>query len=166
MVLKETMVAPVARFDIMIGRTLGGATVATLQGIIVFVIALLVGFRPASILGLLLALIFMALIGTFFTALGTAVASKLADMQGFQLIMNFLIMPIFFLSGALFPLEGLPPALSVVTRINPLTYGVDGLRGALINQAHFGISLDLIVLGVMTAVVLWIGTYLFSKIEA
>lgn len=164
--LKETMVAPVSRFDIMIGRTLGGATVAMLQGIIVFVITLFFGFRPESVLGLLLALIFMILIGILFTALGTAIASKLTDMQGFQLIMNFLIMPIFFLSGALFPLPGLPPALTVVTRINPLAYGVDGLRGALINQAHFGIGLDLIVLGVITAVVLWIGTYLFSKIEA
>lgn len=164
--LKETMVAPVSRFDIMIGRTLGGATVAMLQGIIVFAITLFVGFRPESFLGLLLGLIFMVLIGVLFTALGTAIASKLQDMQGFQLIMNFLIMPIFFLSGALFPLEGLPNALSVVTRINPLAYGVDGLRGALINQAHFGIGLDLMVLGVITAVVLWIGTYLFSKIEA
>lgn len=164
--LKETMVAPVARFDIMIGRTLGGATVAMLQGIIVFVIALFVGFRPESLLGLLLALVFMALIGIFFTAFGTAVASRLQDMQGFQLIMNFLVMPIFFLSGSLFPLEGLPKALAIVTRMNPLAYGVDGLRGALINQAHFGVGIDLIVLGIITAVVLWIGTYLFSKIEA
>jgi len=164
--LKETLVAPVSRFDIMIGRTLGGATVAMLQGIIVFVITLFVGFRPESAVGLLLALIFMVLIGILFTALGTAIASKLQDMHGFQLIMNFLIMPIFFLSGALFPLEGLPKALSVITRINPLAYGVDGLRGALINQAHLGIGIDLIVLGVITAIVLWIGTYLFSKIEA
>ncbi len=164
--LKETMVAPVSRFDIMIGRTLGGATVALLQGIIVFVVTLFVGFRPESVLGLLLALIFMVLIGTLFTALGTAIASKLRDMQGFQLIMNFLIMPIFFLSGALFPLKGLPKALSVITRMNPLAYGVDGLRGALINQSYFGIGLDLVVLTVITGVVLWIGTYLFSKIEA
>jgi len=163
--LKETMVAPVSRLDIMIGRTLGGATVATLQGIIVFLITLIVGFRPESVLGLLLALIFMVLIGILFTALGTAIASRLQDMQGYQLIMNFLIMPLFFLSGALFSLEGLPKALSVVTRINPLAYGVDGLRGALIHQAHLGIGQDLIVLGIITAIVLWIGTYLFSKIE-
>lgn len=164
--LKETMVAPVSRFDIMIGRTLGGATVATLQGIIVFVITLFVGFRPESVLGLLLSLVFMALIGTLFTAFGTAIASKLQDMQGFQLIMNFLIMPIFFLSGALFPLEGLPKALSYITKINPLSYGVDGLRGTLINQSHLGLPTDFIVLGVLTAIVLWIGSYLFSKIEA
>lgn len=164
--LKETLVAPVSRFDIMIGRTLGGGTVAVLQGVIVFVITLGIGFRPASLLLLPLSLIFMALIGILFTALGTAIASKLQDMQGFQLIMNFLIMPIFFLSGALFPLEGLPPALSIITTLNPLSYGVDGLRGALINQAHLGLTHDLVVLSVITLIVLWVGSYLFSKIEA
>lgn len=164
--LKETMVAPVARLDIMIGRTLGGATAAMLQGIIVFVVTLFFGFRPENAFGFLLALIFMILIGTLFTALGTAIASKLQDMQGFQLIMNFLIMPIFFLSGALFPLDGLPKALSFVTRINPLAYGVDGLRGTLISQSHFGVGVDLVVLSIITVVVLWIGAILFSKIEA
>ena len=98
--LKETLVAPVSRLDIMVGRTLGGATVSVLQGIIVLAITLLIGFRPTSLLLLPASLAFMVLIGVFFTALGTAIASKLQDMQGFQLIMNFLIMPIFFLSGA------------------------------------------------------------------
>jgi len=71
---------------------------------------------------------FMFLIAILFTALGTAIASKLEDMQGFQLIMNFIIMPVFFLSGALFPLDGLPKIIDYVTRFNPLTYGVDGVR--------------------------------------
>ncbi|MBI1833509.1 MAG: ABC transporter permease [Candidatus Andersenbacteria bacterium] len=164
--LKETLVAPVSRLDIMIGRTLGGATVSVIQGIIVLGITLIVGFRPTHLLLLPVSLGFMILIGVFFTALGTAIASKLQDMQGFQLIMNFLIMPTFFLSGALFPLEGLPGALSIITKLNPLAYGVDGLRGTLINQSHLGISTDFIVMGVLTAIVLWIGTYLFSKIEA
>jgi ABC-2 type transport system permease protein len=164
--LKETLVAPVSRFDIVIGRTLGGGTVALLQGIIVFVITLFIGFRPTSLWLLPLGLIFMILIGVLFTALGTAIASKLQDMQGFQLIMNFLIMPIFFLSGALFPLEGLSPVLSVITKFNPLSYGVDGLRGTLIGQAHFGVVFDFLVLGIVTTIVLWIGNYLFSKIEA
>lgn len=164
--LKETLVAPVSRFDIMIGRTLGGGTVAMIQGLIVFIITFFVGFRPENIVLLPLALIFMALIGILFTALGTAVASQLEDMQGFQLIMNFLIMPIFFLSGALFPLEGLPKVLSIITKFNPLSYGVDGLRGTLINQAHLGILSDLLVLSAVTAVVVMIGSYLFSKIEA
>jgi ABC-2 type transport system permease protein len=164
--LKETLVAPVSRFDIMIGRTLGGGTVAVLQGIIVFVITLFIGFRPTSLLLLPASLLCMGLIGVLFTALGTAIASRLQDMQGFQLLMNFLIMPMFFLSGALFPLDGLPPALSIITRFNPLSYGVDGLRGTLIDQAHFGLGLDFAVLGAITIAALWIGSYLFSKIEA
>lgn len=163
--LKETMVAPVSRLSIMIGRTLGGATVAMLQGVIVLIISIIIGFRPTNLALLPVALVFMALIGIFFTALGTAVASKLEDMQGFQLIMNFLIMPIFFLSGSLFPLEGIPPVLSAITKVDPLTYGVDGLRGALISQSHLGITQDLAVLVVIVAIALAIGSYLFSKIE-
>ena len=163
--LKETLVAPVSRMKIMIGRTLGGATVAIFQGLIVFLISLLVGFRPGGIHLILLALVFMALISLFFTALGTAIASMLHDMQGFQLIMNFLLMPLFFLSGSLFPLEGLPKALTVVAKINPLSYGIDGLRGALVGGAHFGLATDFLVLGVITIVMLIIGSYLFSKIQ-
>src|SRR3989304_8954555 len=130
--LKETLVAPVRRTEIMLGKTLGGATVATLQGIIVFVLTLFIGFKPQSLLALPLALVFIFLIALLFTALGTALASVLEDMQGFQLIMNFLVMPIFFLSGALFPLKGLPYVIELFTKINPLTYGNDGLRDILI----------------------------------
>lgn len=163
--LKETLVAPVSRFNIMIGRTLGGATVATFQGIIVLLISLLIGFRPGSIIMIPLGLVFMFLIALLFAALGTAIASILEDMQGFQLIMNFLVMPLFFLSGALFPLQDLPKAIGIIASINPLSYGVDGLRGTLVNGVHFGLGLDFIVLGVITLVLLSIGSYLFSKIQ-
>jgi len=163
--LKETLVAPVSRLKIMIGRTLGGGTVAVIQGLIIFIISLAIGFRPTDIHLLFLSFVFMALIALFFTALGTAIASLLEDMQGFQLIMNFLLMPLFFLSGALFPLQGLPKIFVLVASINPLSYGVDGLRGTLVNGAHFGLSIDFIVLGVITAIVLSIGSYLFSKIQ-
>ena len=89
---------------------------------------MIVGFRPTSLLMVLVAFIFMFLIAILFTALGTAIASKLEDMQAFQLIMNFVIMPIFFLSGALFPLDGLAKGIAYVTKFNPLTYGVDAIR--------------------------------------
>ena len=148
--LKEIMVAPVSRFIIMIGRTLGGAAVATIQGMIVFLISIAVGFRPSSISALPVALIVMSLIALLFTALGTAVASMLEDFQGFQLIMNFLVMPLFFLSGALFPLQGLPKIVAEITIINPLSYGVDALRGLLTNNYHFGLPLDLLVLSGIT----------------
>jgi len=163
--LKETLVAPVSRLNIMLGRTLGGATVASLQGIIVFLISFIIGFRPISIALLPLALIFIILIALLFTAIGTAIASLLEDMQGFQLIINFLVMPLFFLSGALFPLQGLPKALVTVARFNPLSYGVDGLRGTLVNGAHFGLSVDFTILTSVTLIFLAIGSYLFSKIE-
>jgi ABC-2 type transport system permease protein len=86
-------------------------------------------------------------------------------MQGFQLIMNFLVMPTFFLSGALFPLSGLPSVLLLVASVDPLSYGVDGLRGTLAGVSHFGLATDLAILGLITAALLVVGSYLFSKIE-
>ncbi len=162
--LKETLVAPVGRFEIMFGRTLGGATVALLQGIFVLGLSVIIGFRP-SILSLPLALIFMFLISILFTSLGTAIGSILQDMQGFQLIMNFLVQPIFFLSGALFPLTNLPGPISVVTSIDPLTFGVDGLRGSLGGISHFGVGIDLMILSILSLILLGIGSYLFSKVQ-
>ena len=163
--LKETLVAPVPRLMIIIGNILGGATVAIFQGIIVLAACLVFGFRPTNWLALPLAVIFMILTAIVFSGLGMAIGSVLQDMKGFQLVMNFLVMPIFFLSGALYPLEGLPTVLSVVTRIDPLSYGIDGLRGALIDSSHLGISLDIAVLSGFAIVFLIIGGWLFSKIE-
>src|SRR5258708_783034 len=131
--LKETLVAPVSRFEIMLGRTLGGATIAFVQGSIIFMLTLIIGFRPVNWAMVPLAFAMMFLISITFTALGTAIASMLQDFQGFQLIMNFLVMPLFFLSGALFPLQGVPMLLKTLASFNPLSYGVDGLRGSLAN---------------------------------
>jgi len=163
--LKETLVAPVSRYKIMLGRTLGGATVASLQGLVILLITLALGFRPSSVPAVLLSFVFMFLIAMLFTAFGTAVASKLEDMQAFPLIINFIIMPLFFLSGALFPLDSLPEALKIVTQLNPLSYGVDGLRGALTGVSHLGLGMDFLVLIVLGFIVTLIGSYLFSKIE-
>ena len=163
--LKETLVAPVSRLNIMIGRTLGGATVATIQGIVVFILAMLFGFRPDNWWLVPVAIVFMLLVALLFTALGTGIASLLEDMQGFQLIMNFLVMPLFFLSGALFPLSGLPPILAGLTIIDPLSYGIDSFRALLVNTTHFGLGVDFTVLAITTAVFLVVGSYLFSKIE-
>ena len=111
------------------------------------------------------AFLIAALIALFFTAFGTAIASLLDDMQGFQLIMNFVVMPTFFLSGALFPLQGLPSVLETVARLNPLAYGVDGLREALAQNIHFSMGLDLIVLSLSTLFLLSVGSALFARIE-
>jgi ABC-2 type transport system permease protein len=163
--LKETLVAPVPRLHIMIGRTLGGATVAVMQGAIVFVITLFIGFSPVNWLLVPVALLIMFLIALLFTALGTGVACLLEDFQGFQLIMNFLIMPLFFLSGALFPLDNAPTALGLIAKVDPLAYGIDALRGVLIGASHFGLGLDFGVLVVVTVVFLVIGSKLFSRIQ-
>lgn len=163
--LKETLVAPVSRFSIMLGRTLGGATVAVIQGLIVLVLTILIGFRPDNWAMLPVAILVMFWIALLFTAMGTAIASKLEDFQGFQLIMNFLVMPLFFLSGALFPLDNVPMALTIISRIDPLSYGVDALRAMLLGTHHFSLMTDFAVLGVVTAFFLALGSYLFSKIQ-
>ncbi|MGA3294617.1 MAG: ABC transporter permease [Candidatus Acidiferrales bacterium] len=163
--LKETLVAPVSRLEIVFGRTLGGAIVAMAQGAVVFVICLIAGFRIENSLLLPVAIVFMFLIALLFTSIGTAIGSVLQDMQGFPLIMNFLVMPLFFFSGALFPATGLPKALQFALRLNPLTYGVDGLRGSLSNTYAFSMATDFIVLSILTAILLAIGSYFFSKIQ-
>jgi ABC-2 type transport system permease protein len=163
--LKETLVAPVPRIYVMIGRTLGGATVAMLQGTLIMVVCLIAGFRPVNLVGIPLGFAFMAMIAIVFAALGTSIGSSLQDMQGFQLIMNFLVLPIFFLSGALFPLNNLPKVLSFVTKLDPLSYGVDGLRATLIGVSHFGAIVDAVVLAVVAVGLLCFGAWRFSKIE-
>ncbi len=163
--LKETLVAPVSRLQIMLGRTLGGAVVALIQGLVVFAICLIAGFRVESLAGLPGALLFMILISLLFTAVGTAIGSVLEDMQAFPLIMNFLVLPIFFFSGALFPMQGVPGILKVAIRLNPLSYGVDGLRGALTHGFQFGLAADLGALVVLTAALLALGSYFFSRIQ-
>lgn len=163
--LKETLVAPVSRLSIMIGRTLGGATTALIQGAIVMAVCTLAGFRVQNPSLLPEAILFMALIATTFTALGTGIASLLSDFQGFQLVMNLLVMPVFFLSGALFPLGDAPAPIRIIASIDPLSFGVDGLRSALIGVAHFGIPTDLAVLAMFTVLFLGVGGYLFSRIQ-
>jgi ABC-2 type transport system permease protein len=164
--LKETLVAPVPRLAIVLGRTLGGATTAMLQGVIVLIICLFAGFRIHHPLLLPAALIFMFLIALVFAAIGTAIGSVLRDMQGFQLIMNFLVMPLFFFSNALFPTAGLPAPLRIAVRLNPLSYGVAGMRDALAGVASWDMAMDLLVLGGMAAALLGLSSYLFSRIEA
>ncbi len=163
--LKETLVAPVPRINVMLGKVLGAATVAVFQGLLVAIVCFIAGFRVTDLRTLPLALLFMILIACLFSALGTAIGSTIENIQGFQLVMNFLVMPIFFLSGALYPLGNLPKALSVVTSLDPLAYGVDGLRQSLIGVTHFGLTADLAVLVMVTTILLFVGSHLFSKIQ-
>ncbi|HWL63457.1 MAG TPA: ABC transporter permease [Steroidobacteraceae bacterium] len=163
--LKETLVAPVPRLAVMAGRTLGGATVALMQGLLVLLLCMLFGFRPASLMAVPEALFYMALIAVVFCALGTALGSRLENMQAFPMVTSFVMMPMFFLSGALFPLDGLPGAMKYVTAANPLTYGVDGVRGALIGAWHFGAGIDSAVLVGVGALFVALGAWSFSRIQ-
>jgi ABC-2 type transport system permease protein len=163
--LKETLVAPVPRVSVMIGKTLGGATVATIQGLLVLIICLIAGFRPVNWLMLPVAFFFMILTAFVFAGLGVAIGSRLQDIQGMQLIMNFVVLPIYFLSGALFPLNGLPSVLSFLTRIDPLSYGIDALRNVLLGTSQFPPGMSAAVLAVAALIFVAFGSYSFSKIE-
>jgi len=164
--LKETLVAPVSRLEIVLGRVLGGATISVIKGILVFLLTLIVGFRPNNLLLIIPTIGLMFLIGLFYASLGTAIASLIKDFHGFQSIMNFLIMPSYFLSGALFPLDSAPPVLQTIASFNPLTYGVSGLRQLMTNTISHTLSIDILILLILSSITLTITSYLFTKIEA
>jgi len=164
--LKEIMVAPVSRVSIVLGRIAGGMTTALVQGLLVLAVSFLVGFRIASVPGILLALLFMVLVSTSFIGLGLIFASRIKDMQGYSIIMNFVVFPLFFLSGALYPLGNLPSWLRVLSYFDPLTYGVDGLRGALINISARGLALNLLIMGAISALMVFLGAWSFERSES
>jgi ABC-2 type transport system permease protein len=163
--LKETLVAPVPRTLIMLGRTSGVATVALMQGAMVAVVCLIAGFRPVSLALIPASILFIVLIAIVFAGLGMIIGGALKNMQGVQTTTNFLLVPLFFLSGALYPLGRLPPVLSILAQLNPLSYGVDGLRATLIAQSHFTAALDATVLIVLATVVISVGAWRFYKME-
>ncbi|MFA9453629.1 MAG: ABC transporter permease [Candidatus Aminicenantaceae bacterium] len=164
--LKEIMVAPVSRISIVLGRIAGGVTTALIQSVLILLISFLMGFRINSALSLPLALVFMILISVTFLGLGLVFASKMRDMQGFSIVMNFVIFPLFFLSGALYPLENLPIWLRYLGYADPLTYGVDGLRGVLIGVSSRPILLDLGIMLFFSLLMIALGAYFFEKSEA
>ncbi|HUU74560.1 MAG TPA: ABC transporter permease [Methanoregulaceae archaeon] len=163
--LKETLVAPISRIEIMLGQTFGGATTAIIQGTIILVLSLFIGLNIPGISGLFIAFGFMALIGIGFTSLGIAIASRMEDMNGFQLIMSFLIFPLFGLSGAMFPIESLPPMFRSLTMIDPLTYGVEGIRFGLNGVSQIDPSVCFVVLFGFSVAMILIGAFLFKKIK-
>ncbi|WP_211247076.1 ABC transporter permease [Methermicoccus shengliensis] len=164
--LKEIMVAPVSRVAIVMGRTVGSATTALIQGVLVLIISIIMGFRPSGLPSVLLSLVFMMLIASTFIGLGLIFASNMEDMHGFSLIMNFIIFPIFFLSGAMFPVQNLPEWIRWASYINPLTYGVDGLRGVLVGVSMFPVISDFVILIGFSATMVALGAYFFERSEA
>jgi ABC-2 type transport system permease protein len=161
--LKEIMVAPVKRISIVLGRIAGGTTTAFIQGMLILAIAILMGFEITGIAAVFISMIFMLLIACTFIGLGLIFASKMKDIHGFSLVMNFVIFPVFLLSGAIFPIENLPSFIRFLSYADPLTYGVDGMRGVLIGVSTFSIALDLLILGGYALIMVVLGAYFFEK---
>ncbi|MBU6428771.1 MAG: ABC transporter permease [Cyanobacteria bacterium REEB65] len=130
--LKEVLVAPVPRWGVAVGKILGGATVAMCQSVILIALAPFVGIQLSIVIvAQLLLLAFLMSIAV--TSLGVALASQMQSMQGFQMIMNFLVMPLYFLSGAMFPISSVPLWMKTLMVADPLTYGVDALRSVVLS---------------------------------
>jgi ABC-2 type transport system permease protein len=164
--LQEVLVAPISRLSIIIGRTLGGASVALVQGFVILAITILLGTPISGILGIIMTLIFMMLIAFTAVGLGLIFASKMNDFQSFPIIMNLIMMPLLFLSSAFFPVAD-DPTLLAIAHLDPLFYMVDGLRGSLIGTANVLPPLiDMAVVFVLCFIMLGIGSYSFSKSEA
>lgn len=163
--LKEIMVAPVNRASIILGRIVGGMTTSLIQAILILLISIGMGFKIPSISFFLLAILLMILISSGFIGLGLIFASMMRDIQGFGLIMQLIVFPLFFLSGAIFPLTNLPRFLRYISYINPLTYGVEGLRKALIGFSYLPFWINFLALVLFSIFTIILGTYLFEKSE-
>lgn len=164
--LQEVLVAPVSRLSIVIGRTLGGATTALIQGFVILFIVIGLGVPISGIFGLLLTVVFMVLIAFTAVGFGLILASKMRDLQSFPLIMNLVVMPLLLVSSAFFPLKNLPSEVATISKFNPLFYMVDGLRGSLVGKDNiFPPWLNLIVLLAICIVMMGLGSYFFSKSE-
>jgi ABC-2 type transport system permease protein len=163
--LSEMLVAPVSRVKILLGSALGGATISIIQGIIVFLIAMTLGFRPYDWALVAPAFLVLVLMCVALTCFGAGIASMVDDFQGFQGINNLLVMPMFFLSSALYPLNHVPTALRIVSTLNPVSYMVDALRDLLANQTHFGLTKDLIVMALAFVVCLAFAVNRFNRIQ-
>lgn len=164
--LKETLVAPVSRFRIMLGGALGGATTAMIQGTLLLIIAILLGFRPQHWILVIPALAVLSLLSVAIASFSSGVGSFVQDMQGFQAINQFLVFPLYFLSGAIYPLDHVPSWLHTVASLNPMSYAIDALRDLLIGQTHFGLLKDLVVVVITCLVAIAFGSYRFNHIEA
>lgn len=165
--LQEVLVAPVSRFSIVIGRTLGGATVALFQGFIIMIIAIVMGVPVVNLAGLLLTFVIMVLLSFTAVGFGLIIASKMRDFEGFQSIISLILMPLLFLSSAFYPVnESLPGWLRILSYGNPLFYMIDGIRGSLTgvnNVLHPLVDLGIIL--ALCIIIMGLGTYFFNKSE-
>lgn len=159
--LKEILVSPISRTSIVIGKALGGATSAIIQGTLLLMLSFIVGVF-ISPMDFILLIPIMLLISLGFDCFGLIIASIIDSFEGFQTIMSFIIMPTFFLSAALFPLTNAHGWLKTLSLLNPLTYGVDAIRGITLSEGQFPIYYDILVLFIFSSVMLFITSWIFN----
>lgn len=164
--LKEILIAPVSRFFVSLGKAIGGVTTAMIQGILILIIARLIGIHYVSFWGVLAGIAVMFISGIGFIGLGIAIASKIESHEGFQMVMSFLTMPLVLLSGAFFPISNLPAWLKTLVYLNPLTYGVEALRYFLLGNSTIPIWQSIIVLVIFSMAMIALGGKLFGKMRA
>src|SRR6478752_2015956 len=152
--LKSVMVAPVSRTTIFVGKTFGGMTTSLIQAAILMVVGLLIGIHYSP-LSLVLTIVIILMLSFALTSLGLAIGSYMESLEGFQLIVSFVVFPLYFLSGALFPLDNIPKWLSILTSINPATYAVEGLRFSML--AVSGKNLFIVNLGILLITTMILG---------
>ncbi len=162
--LKEVIVAPTPRSTLILGKCLGGATSSTIQAAIVLVFAPLAGVG-LTLLSVLSSLMAMFIVALALSSLGIVIAVRMTDFENFGTIQNFITLPLYLFSGAVFPTQGVPPWLGFILLVNPLTYGVNAIRGTLLGYNAGAVPLDLTILGVFTVVMLTIAIFL-SRREA
>ena len=165
--LKEVLIAPISRTSIVAGKILGGSTIALIQGTIILIFSPLLKI-PLTIVSLLKLLLIMFLIAMAISTMGIALASKIKTMQGFQVITNFLLLPMFFLSGAIFPLNNTLEWMNIISKINPLSYGIDAMRYVMLNDPTlqlYPLWVNIIVLVSITIIMSVVSTILFNRQE-
>src|SRR3989304_6899139 len=162
--LKEVMVAPISRWAVAIGKTLGGSTVAMLQGCLMLVFAPIIGV-DMGIWTVIVLIPLMLFVAISLTSMGIVAAAYMPSMQGFTVVMNFIMLPMFFLSGAMFPIAKLPVWLDIMVKVNPMTYGVDLLRRTTISTGYFSLFTDLLVMGIFGLVMTALAVVMFTRQE-
>jgi ABC-2 type transport system permease protein len=169
--MKEVLVAPMRRTSIFVGKILGGSTDMLLQVLILFVIGFLfmiAGIMPGlnlTIFSVLVSLAFLLVTTVGLVSIGLILGSQMESPEGFQLIISFLVFPLFFLSGALFPITNLPDWLAPFIFVNPVTYAVDGIRGVLLGISRFDLLFDFAMVCLFALIMILIGTYAFKKMK-
>jgi ABC-2 type transport system permease protein len=161
---KEVLVAPLSRTTIFAGKMAGGTIDALLQGCAMLLFGVVLGINY-TIIELGLAFVFMLILACALVSLGLIIGSNMESVEGFQLVVSFLVFPMFFFSGALFPIKNLPTYLLVFTALDPVTYAVDGLRGTLLGNAQLPVALNLLILTCFAAVMVGVGTWSFKRLK-